>query len=77
MGEGRVLPRVPVGLIAPRLVHLVNLVALSVAVIVRALAPLMAVQAMLVRWHQGPGVMFKQGRVGLDGRTFTVRKFRS
>lgn len=41
------------------------------------LAPVMAVVALLVRWDLGPGVIFEQMRVGLDGRPFTVRKFRS
>ncbi|MDH4160237.1 MAG: sugar transferase [Actinomycetota bacterium] len=41
------------------------------------LAPVMAVVAALVRWDLGKGVIFRQVRVGLDGRPFTVRKFRS
>jgi exopolysaccharide biosynthesis polyprenyl glycosylphosphotransferase len=41
------------------------------------LMPLMAVLATLVRWDLGPGVIFRQPRVGLDGEAFTVRKFRS
>jgi lipopolysaccharide/colanic/teichoic acid biosynthesis glycosyltransferase len=41
------------------------------------LAPLMAAVALAVRWDLGPGVIFKQERIGLDGHAFTVRKFRS
>lgn len=41
------------------------------------LAPVMLGVAVAVRWELGQGVIFRQERVGLDGRTFTVRKFRS
>jgi exopolysaccharide biosynthesis polyprenyl glycosylphosphotransferase len=41
------------------------------------LAPVMAAVALAVRIDLGPGVIFHQERVGLDGRSFTVRKFRS
>lgn len=41
------------------------------------LAPVMAVIAGAVRLDLGRGVIFRQVRVGLDGRPFTVRKFRS
>lgn len=41
------------------------------------LTPIMAVLATIVRWDLGPGVIFRQLRVGLDGEAFTVRKFRS
>jgi exopolysaccharide biosynthesis polyprenyl glycosylphosphotransferase len=41
------------------------------------LAPLMGVLALAVRWEGGPGVLFRQLRVGLDGRTFYLLKFRS
>ncbi|WP_347059024.1 exopolysaccharide biosynthesis polyprenyl glycosylphosphotransferase [Blastococcus sp. HT6-30] len=42
-----------------------------------ALAPLMAVLALAVRLDSGPGVLFRQERVGVDGRTFEVLKFRT
>lgn len=42
-----------------------------------ALAPLMAVIALAVRLEGGPGVLFKQKRIGVDGRDFTLLKFRS
>ena len=41
------------------------------------LAPLMAMIALAVRIENGPGVLFRQTRVGLDGINFTVLKFRS
>jgi exopolysaccharide biosynthesis polyprenyl glycosylphosphotransferase len=41
------------------------------------LAPLMALIALAVRLEGGPGVIFRQTRVGLDGRPFSVMKFRS
>ncbi|WP_323793452.1 sugar transferase [Nocardioides sp.] len=41
------------------------------------LAPLMAMVALAVRIENGPGVLFRQTRVGLDGINFTVLKFRS
>ncbi|HEX2175482.1 MAG TPA: sugar transferase [Nocardioidaceae bacterium] len=41
------------------------------------LAPVLAAVAFAVRLELGPGVFFRQVRVGLDGRPFTIRKFRS
>ncbi len=41
------------------------------------LSPVLAVCAVAVRIEGGPGVIFKQERVGLDGRRFTIYKFRS
>lgn len=40
-------------------------------------APLLAVVAILVRTSLGPGVLFRQSRVGLNGIPFTVFKFRT
>lgn len=40
-------------------------------------SPVMAVCAIAVRREGGPGVIFRQTRVGLDGRPFEVLKFRS
>jgi len=37
----------------------------------------MALCALAVRWEGGPGVLFRQDRVGVDGRQITVLKFRS
>ena len=47
------------------------------AVALALLAPVMAVIALAVRLEGGPGVIFRQTRVGLDGRPFSVMKFRS
>ena len=41
------------------------------------LSPLMLLIALAVRLDGGPGVLFKQERVGVDGRKFTLMKFRS
>lgn len=42
-----------------------------------ALSPVLAVCAVAVRCDTGPGVLFRQQRTGLDGRVFTVLKFRT
>ncbi|WP_438313534.1 exopolysaccharide biosynthesis polyprenyl glycosylphosphotransferase [Streptomyces sp. HUAS TT3] len=42
-----------------------------------AVAPLMGVCALAVRIADGPGVLFRQERVGLYGRPFTLLKFRT
>jgi len=42
-----------------------------------ALAPVLAACAVAVRFDTGPGVLFRQQRTGLDGRVFTVLKFRT
>lgn len=41
------------------------------------ISPLLAFIALAVRREGGPGVIFRQERVGLDGRPFQVLKFRS
>lgn len=41
------------------------------------LAPLLAVISLAVRREGGPGIIFRQTRVGIDGRTFDLLKFRS
>ena len=41
------------------------------------LLPVTAVVALIVRIDLGPGVLFRQRRVGLRGREFTVLKFRT
>ncbi|WP_242614042.1 sugar transferase [Actinomadura roseirufa] len=45
--------------------------------VVTALAPLMAVIALWVRLDSGGPAFFRQRRVGLGGRTFTMYKFRT
>ncbi|KJK54834.1 sugar transferase [Saccharothrix sp. ST-888] len=42
-----------------------------------ALAPVLAACALAVRFDTGPGVLFRQQRTGLDGRSFTLLKFRT
>ena len=41
------------------------------------LSPALAAIALAVRLEGGPGVLFRQERVGLDGRSFELLKFRS
>ena len=58
-----------------RLKRLVDIACSGAALVV--LAPVLAVIALAVRWEGGPGIIFRQERVGLDGRAFNVLKFRS
>ena len=51
-----------------------DIVVSSLALLV--LSPILALVALMVRTDGGPA-MFHQSRVGLDGRTFTMFKFRS
>ena len=53
----------------------VDVVVSVVALLV--LAPVMAVIAAAVRWEGGPGVLFRQDRVGRHGELFPCLKFRS
>lgn len=41
------------------------------------LSPLLLLCALLVRLESGPGVLFRQERIGLDGKPFVLLKFRS
>ncbi len=41
------------------------------------LSPVLAICALAVRYEGGPGIIFRQQRVGIDGRPFDVLKFRS
>ncbi|WP_042413654.1 sugar transferase [Streptacidiphilus anmyonensis] len=41
------------------------------------LSPVLLLCAVAVRLESGPGVIFRQERIGLDGRPFTVLKFRT
>jgi exopolysaccharide biosynthesis polyprenyl glycosylphosphotransferase len=50
---------------------------LAAAVGLIVIAPLLLALAIAVRIETGPGVIFKQLRVGRDGRPFTLYKFRS
>ncbi|TQS41324.1 sugar transferase [Cryptosporangium phraense] len=53
----------------------VDLVFASIALVL--VSPLLAVIALAVRLEGGPGVLFKQQRIGLAGRPFILLKFRS
>ena len=41
------------------------------------LSPLMVAIALALRWRQGPPVLYRQERPGLNGKTFTMYKFRT
>ena len=58
-----------------RVKRLVDVVASALMLLF--LAPVLAACALAVRLEGGPGVIFRQVRVGLDGRPFQVLKFRS
>ncbi len=47
------------------------------ALLLAALAPLMLVVALLIRWRMGSPVLFRQARPGLGGRPFVLYKFRT
>lgn len=47
------------------------------AVLIAALAPLAVLVALVVRSSLGSPILFSQERAGLDGRAFTIYKFRS
>jgi hypothetical protein len=51
-------------------------VAVAVAAILIT-APLLLVVAVAMRMTQGPGIIFKQDRVGMHGRIFTIYKLRT
>ncbi|HWG92632.1 MAG TPA: sugar transferase [Mycobacteriales bacterium] len=58
-----------------RLKRVLDVVASATALLL--LSPLLAVLALLVRLEGGPGVLFRQERVGVDGRPFELLKLRS
>jgi exopolysaccharide biosynthesis polyprenyl glycosylphosphotransferase len=60
------------GLLAKRIVDILASIVLMVV-----LVPIMALLALLVRLDSSGPVLFRQERVGLHGRTFTMVKFRS
>ena len=47
------------------------------ALLLAALAPVMLVVALLIRWRMGAPVLFRQVRPGLGGRPFVLYKFRT
>jgi exopolysaccharide biosynthesis polyprenyl glycosylphosphotransferase len=60
------------GLILKRLIDIVGS-----AVLLVVLSPLLLVTALAIRFGDGPPVLFRQTRVGLHGRPFTIYKFRT
>ena len=58
-----------------RVKRLVDLTVAATALLL--LAPVLAATALAVRLEVGPGIFFKQERIGLDGRRVTIRKFSS
>ncbi len=58
-----------------RIKRLIDVVVSAVAV--GLLSPLLALIALAVRWETGKGVIFRQERVGCDGVSFELMKFRS
>jgi exopolysaccharide biosynthesis polyprenyl glycosylphosphotransferase len=58
-----------------RLKRVMDLVAAAVALLL--LAPLLALCMFLLRLESGPGTLFRQVRVGLNGRRFEMLKFRT
>ncbi|MGJ3242853.1 MAG: sugar transferase [Opitutales bacterium] len=53
----------------------IDIVGAVVGIIV--FGPFMVVIALLIRWEDGPPVLFRQVRVGAQGRPFQILKFRS
>ncbi|WP_433894574.1 exopolysaccharide biosynthesis polyprenyl glycosylphosphotransferase [Streptomyces sp. CA-111067] len=49
----------------------------AAALALLCLAPVLAACALAVRLTDGPGVLFRQERIGLNGRPFTLLKFRT
>jgi len=55
--------------------RVVDVVVAGAALVI--LSPVLAACAIAVRYEGGPGIIFRQERVGADGRPFQVLKFRS
>ena len=47
------------------------------ATVLALVSPFILALALLLRWELGPGVLFRQVRIGLDGRRFLLVKFRT
>jgi exopolysaccharide biosynthesis polyprenyl glycosylphosphotransferase len=69
------LPRRPHASPAWRVKRVIDIVGAATGLV--ATAPLLGACALAVRAEGGPGVLFRQNRVGLDGHGFTVLKFRT
>jgi len=52
-----------------------DVVAAALAVVLTS--PVLIACALAVRWETGPGVLFRQKRIGLNGEEFTLLKFRT
>ncbi|MEU6081147.1 exopolysaccharide biosynthesis polyprenyl glycosylphosphotransferase [Streptomyces sp. NPDC047108] len=65
-------PRHRLGILGKRVL---DVVIAAVALLVAA--PVMLACALAVRWSDGPGVIFRQERIGMAGHPFTVLKFRT
>jgi exopolysaccharide biosynthesis polyprenyl glycosylphosphotransferase len=65
-------PHHGIGIVGKRLL---DIVLAAVALVVTA--PLLLACAIVVRWADGPGVIFRQERIGMAGRPFSVLKFRT
>jgi exopolysaccharide biosynthesis polyprenyl glycosylphosphotransferase len=61
-----------VGLVIKRLLDIVG-----AAVGLVVLSPVFLITALVIRYGDGPPVLFRQTRVGLHGRPFTIYKFRT
>jgi exopolysaccharide biosynthesis polyprenyl glycosylphosphotransferase len=55
--------------------RLIDIVGATIGLVV--LSPVIAVTALVVRLREGSPILFRQTRVGLHGRAFTMMKFRS
>ncbi|MCZ3388523.1 MAG: sugar transferase [Actinomycetia bacterium] len=69
------LRRSPYRSLSWRLKRVMDIIVSGTALVL--LSPVMALCAIAVRIEGGPRVLFRQERVGLDGRTFEMLKFRS
>ncbi|MGP4004609.1 sugar transferase [Streptomyces sp. 8N706] len=65
-------PRHRLGILGKRLLD----IAVAALALV-AVSPVLLACAVAVRWADGPGVIFRQERIGMAGRPFTVLKFRT
>jgi exopolysaccharide biosynthesis polyprenyl glycosylphosphotransferase len=65
----------PDRVLAMALKRLFDIVVSSIALIL--LSPVILGAALYIRWHDGGPILFRQKRVGMHGRTFTILKFRT
>jgi lipopolysaccharide/colanic/teichoic acid biosynthesis glycosyltransferase len=72
---GTPAPGTAYGIRAPRAKRAMDAGLAALALL--ALAPVLGACALAVRLADGPGVLFRQERIGLGGRPFTLLKFRT